>query len=115
MPVAFGVAVQVPETVLLYALTAAIHDSLAPRRQTRLEPCAVGQMGTFLHWVQSLCSLCGPCSSPCQCLLFAVSVPDRSTEEGKRRTVLISRDSHQLEFFFNKENKLILKSLLFKI
>lgn len=103
MSVACGVAL--PETVLLNALTAVICDPLVPRRQSRLEPRAVGQMGTFLHWVQSLYSLCGPCSSPLHSLLFAVSVPDRSTEEGKRRTVLISRDSHQLEFlfFFNKK------------
>lgn len=84
----------------LYALPTIIRDPLAPKRRSRLEPRAVGQVGTFLCWVQSLYSLCGPHSSPLHCLLFGVPVLDRSTEEGKSCTFLISGASHQLEFFF---------------
>lgn len=69
MSVACGVAL--PETVLLNALTAVICDPLAPRRQSRLEPRAVGQMGTFLHWVQSLWTMQQPLALSSLCCVSA--------------------------------------------
>lgn len=88
MPVAFGVAEQIPEPVLLLQgfvpLPVIICDDLAPRRQSRLEPCAFEQMGTLLHLLQSLYGLCGPHGSPLQCLLFGVPMLERNMEKGKK-------------------------------